>query len=90
MLAGNFIYNQQTAYFWQYISVSDVNVLELLLEIFMTYLLFHMLAIGIDYMPTCIYQYLVLSDLLNAIPSVLFSGIYFYLFIFLNSDLFPK
>lgn len=90
MLAGNFIYNQKTAYFCQYISVSDVNILELLLEIIMTYLLFHMLAIGIDYMPTYIYQ----------IPSpfrfakchaicILLWDLFLFIYFF-NSDLFPK
>lgn len=56
MLRGSIIYNQKTVYFCQYISASDLNILELLLEIFMTYLLFHILAVGIDYMPTYIYQ----------------------------------
>lgn len=72
------------------ISLSDVNILELLLEIIITYLLFHMLAIGIDYMPTYIYQ----------IPSpfrfakchaicILLRDLFLFIYFF-NSDLFPE
>lgn len=64
--------------------ISDLNILELLLAIFITQLLFHNPAVGIDlyayiYLPN---TYLDFSGLLNVIPSV-FSGIFLFVFLLL-------
>lgn len=95
MLTGNIIYNQKTVYFCRYISVSDLNILELLLEIFMTYLLFHILAVGIDYMPTYIYQILnpfrfAKCHSICILLGDFFGVVFFFFLIIFNADLFPK